>query len=131
MQALALLRTPRRSLILAHASLLAAAGVAWSGRARAINQTDLTQDKSGGKTFTNVADNIDVAAKTGASLMISLVALAGFVVVAISLYALWKASKDDSGREKPVSAIVGLFIGGAMAAVSTVMWIMKNTVVGS
>ena len=51
-----------------------------------------------------------------------------FVVVAISLYTLWKASKEE--REKPRSAVVGLFIGGAMAAVGTIMWIMKNTVVG-
>ena len=54
--------------------------------------------------------------------------IGGFVVVAISLYTLWKASKDE--REKPLSAIVGLFIGGAMAAVGTIMWMMRNTVTG-
>ena len=96
--------------------------------ALAISKTDLTQDMSGGKKFDDMAGNIDDAAQTGATLLISLVAIGGFVVVAISLYTLWRASKDE--REKPLSAIVGLFIGGAMAGVGTIMWIMKNTVTG-
>lgn len=96
--------------------------------AHAISKTDLTQDISGGKKFDDIADNIDDAAQTGASLLIQLVSIGGFVVVAISLYTLWKASKDE--REKPLSAIVGLFIGGAMAAVGTIMWMMRNTVTG-
>lgn len=93
----------------------------------AINKTDLTQDTAGGKTAEDVMTNIDNTAQQGATLLISLVSIGGFVVVALSLYTLWKASKDE--REKPMSAIVGLFIGGLMAAVGTVMWIMRNTVI--
>lgn len=96
--------------------------------AHAISKTDLTQDISGGKKFDDIAGNIDGAAQTGASLLIQLVAIGGFVVVAISLYTLWKASKDE--REKPLSAVVGLFIGGAMAGVGAIMWMMRNTVTG-
>jgi len=96
--------------------------------AHAISKTDLTQDTSGGKKFDDIAGNIDTAAQAGASLLIELVAIGGFVVVAISLYTLWRASKDE--REKPLSAIVGLFIGGAMAGVGTIMWMMKNTITG-
>ena len=96
--------------------------------AHAISKTDLTQDKSGGKTFNDIATNIDGAAQTGASLLIQLVSLGGFVVVAVSLYTLWRASKDE--REKPLSAVVGLFIGGAMAGVGTIMWMMRNTITG-
>lgn len=95
----------------------------------AITKTDLTQDTSGGKTADDVMTNVDNTAQGGATLLISLVSIGGFVVVAISLYTLYKASKDE--REKPLSAIVGLFIGGLMAAVGTVMWIMRNTVVGA
>jgi hypothetical protein len=103
-------------------------GMLMAAPAQAINKTDLTQDTSGGKKFSDVAGNLDNATQEGATLLLSVVAVGGFVVVAISLYTLWKASKDE--REKPMSAIVGLFIGGAMAGVSSIMWIMKNTVVG-
>lgn len=96
--------------------------------AHALNKTDLTQDVSGGKKFEDIATNIDDAAQVGASLLIQLVSIGGFVVVAISLYTLYKSSKDE--REKPLSAIVGLFIGGAMAAVGTIMWMMRNTITG-
>ena len=98
------------------------------GPAHAISKTDLTQDMSGGKKFDDIAGNIDDAGQTGATLLIGLVSIGGFVVVAISLYTLWRASKDE--REKPLSAIVGLFIGGAMAGVGTIMWMMRNTVTG-
>lgn len=109
-----------------HAAL---ASMVVSGAAFAqTGQIDLTKDTSNGKKFGDVAGNINVAAQQGASLLVQLTALGGFVVVAISLYTLWKASKDE--REKPMSAVVGLFIGGAMAGIGTIMWIMKNTVTG-
>jgi hypothetical protein len=108
--------------------MMAMLGVLLAAPAHAISKTDLTTDTAGGKKFADIAGNIDDAAQTGATLFIQLVSIGGFIVVAISLYTLWAASKDE--REKPLSAIVGLFIGGAMAAVGTIMWIMKNTVVG-
>jgi hypothetical protein len=93
-----------------------------------ITATDLTKDTSNGKKFGDIANNINQASQQGATLALGITALGGYVIIAISLYTLWKASKDE--REKPMSALVGLFIGGAMAGVATVMWIMKNTVTG-
>lgn len=101
-----------------------------TGYAMALDKIDLTTDTSGGKTFEDIAANVDNAGKSGAAALIGLVAIGGYVVVAISLYSLWKASKDQR-EEKPLAAIVGLFIGGAMAGVATIMWVMKNTVVGT
>jgi len=103
------------------------AGLA-SSAALAIDKTDLTVDKSGGKKFDDIATNIDNTVQTGASLLIQIVSVGGFVVVALSLFQIYKASKDE--REKPMSAVVGLFVGGLMAAVGSVMWIMKNTLLG-
>lgn len=106
-------------MLVARPALAAAAG---------LTPQDLTTDQAAGKKFDAVANNINTASTTGAALLIQLVSVGGFVVVAVSLYQLYKASKDE--REKPLSAIVGLFIGGAMAAVGTIMWVMRNTVVG-
>lgn len=97
-------------------------------QAFALNRVDLTQDTSGGKKFEDIANNIDQAGQAGAGMVIGLVALGGYVVVALSLWQLRKASQDE--REKPGAAILGLFIGGAMAGVGTIMWMMKNTVTG-
>ncbi len=110
-------------------ALMALMGLAFSGTASAITKQDLSKDTAGGKKFDAVASNLDNASQTMAALLIQFVSVGGFVVVAISLFQLYKASKDE--REKPMSAIVGLFIGGAMAAVGTIMWIMTNTVIAT
>lgn len=113
----------------ANLAFLALIGMTVSGAAMALDAENLRTNTAGTKNFGTVAGNLDTASQMGASLLIQLVSVGGFVVVALSLFQLWKASKDE--REKPMSAIVGLFIGGAMAAVGTIMWIMRNTVIGT
>ena len=89
---------------------------------------DLTQDTSGGKKLSDVTANITTGSQNIAAMIIAIVAVLGFVIVALSLVQMHKASKDE--RESPKAAVVGLFIGGAMAGVGSIMWIMKNTILG-
>lgn len=99
-----------------------------SVQAMALDPINLTENSGNNRNFSDIAGNIDNAAQVGAALIIQLVTIGGFIVVALSLYQLYKASKDE--REKPTSAVVGLVIGGAMAGVGTIMWMMKNTITG-
>ena len=90
---------------------------------------DLTKDQSGGKTFKDVANNVNDATALSTALFLNIMAFAGYIIIASCLFILYRASKDD-GRERPLSAIVGLVMGGLMAAIGTVAWIIRNTVVG-
>ncbi|MCP2041161.1 hypothetical protein L1281_001755 [Neisseria sp. HSC-16F19] len=94
-----------------------------------IQPFDPTKDLSGGKKLTDVLDNADTAAQTGTTFFLNMMTLVGFVIVAISLLVLWRASKED-GRERPVAGFIGLFMGGLMAGVGTVAWIIRNSLLG-
>lgn len=82
---------------------------------------------AGGK---RLDDMLVSAGKTGQSVLdfvFIIFTVIGVIVVGVSLYTLYQASKDE-GREKPKSAVVGLFVGGAMTAVGLVTGYMANTV---
>lgn len=81
-------------------------------------------------TVKQVATNVEETGKTIGQTIITLVTIGGFVIVAISLYSLWKASKDQ-GRESYGGAIIGLIVGGAMSVVGTLMWAFGTTLIGS
>lgn len=81
---------------------------------------------AGGK---RLDDMLGSAGKTGQSVLdfvFIIFTVIGVIVVGVSLYKLYEASKDE--REKPKSAVVGLFVGGAMTAVGLITGYMANTV---
>lgn len=100
-----------------------------STQASAIEAFDPTKDLSGGKKMTDVLDNANTSAQTFTTFLLNLMTLGGFIVIGISLFALWKASKED-GRERPLAAVIGLFMGGLMAGIGTIAWIIRNSLLG-
>jgi len=95
----------------------------------ALANTDLTQDTSGGKTISTVATNIDNTRQIGTTVVLGIFTLVGVLMVAGSLISLHKAAKDE--REKPTSAVVGLAVGSCLTAVSVIMWLVRNSVIGT
>lgn len=76
-----------------------------------------------------VDDMLVRAGKTGQSVLdfvFIIFTVLGVIVVGVSLYQLYQASKDE--REKPKSAVVGMFVGGALTAVGLITGYMANTV---
>lgn len=114
---------------LLHKLITIVGGLYIAANAYAIKTYDLTKDQSGGKTLSNVMDNTSNIVGQGATLAVEVVAFIGVIIVALSLHTLYKASKDNS-RERPFSAFVGMFVGGAMAGVGVIVWIVKNSIFG-
>lgn len=93
-----------------------------------INVNDFKNTSGAGTK--RVDDMLLSAGRTGQSVLdfvFIIFTVLGVVVVGVSLYTLYQASKDE-GREKPKSAIVGLFVGGALTAVGLITGYMANTV---
>lgn len=111
-----------------HAYLLACAAVMFffcSPVFAYVQATDATQDQSGGKNFNNVANNADQVRQITTTVIIGVFALIGIIMAGMSILALHRAAKEE--REKPGGAVVGLIAGGAMTAVSFLVWIVHNT----
>lgn len=106
-------------------TLLLSGTYAWAD----LKPYDLTKDQSGGKTYKDVANNVNDATSLSTALFLNIIAFAGYILIGICLWKLHSAAKND--HEKPLSAIIGLIVGALMAAIGTIAWIIRNTVVGS
>jgi len=95
----------------------------------AMQRVDLTQDAASGKNLSDVAENAGGLLDSGVSLVMALAAFVGLVITVMSAYTIWKAGKDE--REKPTSAIIGFFVGGAMLAIPAIMWLSRNSLFGN
>ncbi|WP_323025696.1 DUF6750 family protein [Castellaniella sp.] len=91
----------------------------------ALPKIDLTQDAAGGKDLNDTAANAGGLVDSGISLSILIAGLIGVILTIVSLYTIWKAGKDE--REKPTSAIIGIVVGGALLAITTIMWLSRNS----
>ena len=78
-------------------------------------------------TFADFGVRVIVAIVETAEMVRVVGILMGVVVVTLSLYSLYRASKDE--RERPAGAIVGLFVGGALISVPTFVIMMYNTLI--
>ncbi len=92
---------------------------------------DPTEDLSGGLKASTVIENTSNLSRQGAGLLFDLVGIAGFVICALCLAGLYRASKDEQSREKPVGLLIGLVIGVLMSAVGAVSWAIRNELLGS
>lgn len=100
-----------------------------STAAMAVEKFNPGDNLAGNRNFGTVAASIDDTAQLGAGLIQQLLAIGGFIIIAISLYQLYKASKDE--REKPGSAIVGMVIGALMTGAGVILWMIRNSLLGA
>jgi hypothetical protein len=92
---------------------------------------DPSEDLSGGLKASTVIENTSNLSRQGAGLLFDLVGIAGFVICALCLAGLYRASKDEQSREQPVGLMIGLVIGVLMSAVGAVSWAIRNELLGS
>lgn len=119
-----MLKTARSKLLVLSAPLYATAA-----QAQSLSSIDLTKDQSGGKNLQAAMQQGGSLIGTGTSFVLLVLAFIGLIVTAMSIYTIYKASKEE--REKPTSAIIGVFVGGALLAIPTIMWMARNSIFGN
>ena len=82
---------------------------------------------AGSKKLDDVASNVERTSNAGYNAIIVVVTVLGVLLVAMSLWGMYKSSKDE--RETPKSAIVGLIVGGGLPVVGIITAFSANTLV--
>lgn len=104
---------------------LTAVGLYTTAAHAQLKKVDLSQDAAGGKDLNDTMAKAGTVLDTSTSLLLLGAALVGAIITLVSLYTIYKAGKDE--REKPVSAVIGIFVGGAFLAVPIIMWLTRNS----
>lgn len=100
----------------------------YSATSNAIDKMDLTQDVSGGKDFTDLADKQDNNLGVAGTLICMGFALAGIIIAGLGVLSIYKAGKEGS-RESATPGFIALICGGLMTSISVLVWIIKNSII--
>lgn len=82
-------------------------------------------------TLGAVGQNLAGAADDVAALIIILAGVMGAIVMLASLYTLWKSTRDDTGKERPIGAVIGMIVGGLLIGVPKIIWMFYNTIMAT
>lgn len=94
-------------------------------QAQPVDLTNLSGTSGAGtKQITDLTAKGVATANNIANFVLVIASLAGLILCASSVWAIYKASKDD--RESPKTAIVGIFVGAAMTIISIILGIVRN-----
>lgn len=80
---------------------------------------------AGAKDLRDLATRGQETAQSMADLAIIGFALVGLIIFGISLFAMYKAGKED--RESPKGALIGMLVGGGLTAVTVLLGLTRNT----
>lgn len=76
--------------------------------------------------MSDIAGNISDMMETSGYLIIYIAEIAGMVITGVSLYMLYRASKNDN-KESPIGGVVGLVVGGLLMSIPLILWVLYNT----
>lgn len=79
-----------------------------------------------GKDITSVIQKQTNTLQYALDLVFMIFTIGGVIISGICMFILWRASKDPD-RERPMSAVVGFFMGGGLTIVGLMVGFFANT----
>lgn len=80
------------------------------------------------KKFTNTTANFGAMMADILNLFLMGCTFVGLILVGVSVFGIWKASKDE--RESPKHAPMGIIVGVLMTCITTIAFLVRNNVIG-